>query len=301
MSAPPPPAVSVPAVSVIVPVYRQWSHLPALMAALAAQAPLPGGARFEVLVVDNDPGPAPGGQPRPPLPDFARLVPAPRPGSYAARNVGAARAQGALLAFTDADCRPHPGWLAGLVQAAAAHPGCLLAGPVHMPLPPMPNRWEIFDAVRGIPQALFIAHGYAATANLAVPAALFAALGGFDAARLSGGDAEFCRRAGRAGHRLVLVPGAGVDHPPRASLEALATKARRIKGGQVAAGPLPRRLAWVLRSAAPPLREWGHYLRARPHPWRYRLVAMAVRLRLWGIELAEVARLLAGRAPPERR
>ena len=284
-----------PAISVVVPVYRHWARLPALLEALSAQRPPPGG--FEVLVVDNDPGP----QPRPVLPPFARLVACPQPGSYAARNAGAAQAQGALLAFTDADCRPHPGWLAALAAAAAQAPGALVAGPVEMPLPPVPNRWEIFDAVRGIPQALFVAHGYAATANLAVPAAVFRALGGFDPARLSGGDAEFCRRAGRAGHGLVLEPGARVDHPPRASLQALATKARRIKGGQVAAGPWPRRLAWVLRSAMPPLRECWHYARARHQPWRYRLVAMAVRFRLWGVELAETARLLAGQARPERR
>lgn len=284
-----------PGLSVIVPVYRQWAELPALLAALAALQPP--GCGVEILVVDNDPDPGPR---RPALPPGARYLACAAPGSYAARNAGAAQARGAWLAFTDADCRPRPGWLAALWQAAqAGPPGRLLAGPVEIVLPPAPNDWEIFDAVRGIPQALFIAHGYAANANLAVEAAVFRALGGFDAARLSGGDAEFCRRAGRAGHPLVLVEGAVVDHPARGSFAALATKARRIKGGQVAAGPLPRRLLWVLRSLAPPLRECWHYLHS-PHPWCHRRVAMRVRGRLWLVELAELARLLARRQPPER-
>lgn len=312
MTNPPSPPAQDVAVTVIVPVYRQWAQLPALLEALAAQTPLPGKGRIEVLVVDNepvatsaraenDPAQIDPAQTRPPLPDFAQLVSAPQPGSYAARNAGAALAQGAMLAFTDADCCPHPGWLAALMAAAAAQPGCLLAGPVQMPLPPRPNDWQIFDAVRGIPQARFIAHGYAATANLALPAALFQSLGGFDATRLSGGDAEFCRRAGRAGHRLVLVPDAIVDHPPRDSFDALSTKARRIKGGQIAVGPLLRRLHWILRSLAPPLREWVHYLNAQSYPLRYRLVAVKVRARLWATELAEMTRLLTGQHPPERR
>jgi hypothetical protein len=283
-----------PGVSVVVPVHRQWERVPDLLAALAAQAPCPGG--FEVILANNE---APAPPPPLALPANARVVDAPAPGAYAARNAGAAAARGALLAFTDADCRPDPGWLAALAAAAAAHPGCLVAGPVRVTPPPAPNRFAVYDMVRGIPQAAYVARGYAATANLAVPAAVFRALGGFDAAAFSGGDARFCRRAGTAGHPVRLAPAAGVAHACRADWPALATKARRIKGGQVAAGPLPRRVAWTLRSLAPPVRESLAFLRA-PHPPRHRLTAVAVRFRLWGVELAETARLLAGGAPERR-
>ena len=288
----------VPAFSVIVPVYRQWELVPALLAGLAAQT-LPA-ARFEVILVNNA---APEPAPALALPANARILDAPAPGSYAARNVGAAAARGGWLAFTDADCRPDPGWLAALATAAEAGPS-LLAGPVRVEAPTdmnpaAPNAYAIYDLVRGIPQARYVAHGYAATANLAVPAAVFQALGGFETTRFSGGDAVFCRRAGRAGHPLRLVAGATVAHPARANWDELVRKARRIKGGQIAAGPLPRRLAWTLRTGLPPLYDMAAYL-AAPHPWRFRLTAAAIRLRLWGVELTETARLLAGR-PPERR
>ena len=95
------------------------------------------------------------------------------------------------------------------------------------------------------------------------------------------------------------MPGATVAHPCRTGWPELALKARRIKGGQVAAGPLPRRLAWILRTLAPPVSDTRAYL-AAPHPWPDRLAAVAVRFRLWGVELAETARLLLG-GEPERR
>jgi GT2 family glycosyltransferase len=282
------------AVSVVVPVYGQWGLVPSLLAALTAQS-LPADS-FEVVIADNE-------TPKPPpslgLPGNARLVPAPGLGSYAARNAGAAAARGRLLVFTDADCLPDPGWLAALVAAADAAPGALLAGPVRMVAPTAANAFALYDLVRGIPQACYVARGYAATANLAVPAAVFVALGGFDPARRSGGDAAFCRHSGAAGHLLQLVPGATVAHPCRADWAELATKARRIKGGQLTAGPLPRRLAWGLRTLCPPVTDTRAFL-AAPHPWRYRLLAVAVRFRLWGVELAEAARLAVG-AAPERR
>ncbi|WP_210527760.1 glycosyltransferase family 2 protein [Rubellimicrobium arenae] len=287
-----PPA---PLLSVIVPVFADWDRLPLLLDRLAAQTV----RDFELILVDNSPVPRPATDlPALPVPR-ARIVHAPRPGSYAARNAGAAVAQGEWLAFTDADCLPEPGWLAGLLAARTSRPE-LLAGPVEIRPGPAPSRWAIFDTVRGIPQKTFIRHGYAATANLFLPRTAFEALGGFDPTRLSGGDAEFCRRARARGYPLRYVPGAVVGHPARASREELVTKARRIKGGQVAVGPLRRRVFWTLRSLAPPLREIAAYAVA-PQPWRWRLVASGVRLMLWRVELAEVARLLIFRVAPERR
>jgi glycosyltransferase involved in cell wall biosynthesis len=283
-----------PAFSVIVPVHRDWDRIPGLLATLAAQRPP--APRFEILIVNND---APAAPPPLDLPANARILPCATPGSYAARNAGAAAARGDWLVFTDADCRPEPDWLAALARAASETPGTLLAGPVRMTATARPGAWETYDLLRGIPQARYVSRGYAATANLAAPAGMFRILGGFDPGRRSGGDAEFCRRAGRAGHRLRLVPDAVVAHPARASWAELALKARRMKGGQIAAGPLPRRVAWILATLAPPVRDI-RLLLAAPHPWRSRIVAATIRLRLWTVELAEIVRLLAGGAPERR-
>jgi GT2 family glycosyltransferase len=295
-AAPDVPPDSAPDFSVVVPVYRQWRLVPALLEALAAQDIAAG--RIEVILVNNGPPEAPCPALPPTLPLRVRRLACGRPGAYAARNLGAAAARGRWLVFTDADCRPEPGWLAALAAATAAGPPGLLAGPVRVTsVAGRPNACEIYEIVRGIPQTRYLRHGYAATANLAVPAAAFRALGGFDPARFSGGDAEFCRRARAAGWGLRLVPGAVVDHPARADWPGLVRKARRVKGGQVAAGRPARRLAWTLRSLVPPVREAAHFLAAGEHPLRHRLTAAAVRFRLWGVELAEVARLLAGRSP----
>ena len=283
-----------PRFSVIVPVWRQWPLVPALLEGLAGQSLA--AADFEVILVNNE---APVAAPGIALPGNAGIVDCAAPGSYRARNAGAAAARGAWLVFTDADCRPDPGWLAAFAAAAEAAPAAVLAGPVRMTAPSRPNAFAIYDLVRGIPQARYVARGYGTTANLAVAAAPFRALGGFEDGRFSGGDATFCRRAGRAGHPVRLVPEAVVAHPSRTSWDELVTKARRIKGGQIVAGPLPRRLAWTLRTLLPPLTDAYLYLRTA-HPWRHRLVAVAVRFRLWGVELAEAARLLAGGAPERR-
>lgn len=305
MAAPPaPPAVAspvaspaAPRISVIVPVYRHWELVPDLVAALGAQTLA--AAAFETILVDNAPD-----EPRPaldPLPGV-RVIPCAAPGSYAARNAGIAAARGGLLAFTDADCRPEPGWLAALDAAARAPAtaGRLLAGPVRLTgAGAPPNPYEVYDLIRGIPQERYVRHGYAATANLAVPAEVFAAVGGFDARRRSGGDAAFCRRALMAGRRLAFVPGAVVAHPVRGDWEALAVKARRVKGGQITGGGLGWRLMWLVRTLTPPLRATRRLL-AAPRPWAERRAALGVLYRLWGVELAETARLLAGGAPERR-
>ncbi len=294
MAAPDTDPALAPLVSVVVPVFRHWQHVPGLLACLAAQS-RPAG-EVEILIVDNGP---PAERPALILPANARILTCSEPGSYAARNLGAGEARGRLIAFTDADCRPEPGWLAAMTEAAGRLPGRLLAGPVRLVAGEPPNPFEIYDRIRGIPQERYVRLGYATTANLLVPRPVFGAVAGFDAGRFSGGDADFCRRAGRAGHGIALVPGAVVEHPARASWEELATKARRVKGGQIRGGPRRLRIQWFLRTLTPPLRATARFLRA-PWPWRERVIGIGVLYRLWMVELAETARVLAG-GVPERR
>ena len=284
-----------PFFSVIVPVYRHWPLVSWLLEGLAAQRLSQ--ESFEVILINNAPEELP-----PPLdlPANARILDCATPGAYVARNTGATGAVGTVLVFTDADCRPAPDWLAALTRASREAPGMLLAGPVETICDSVrPNRYESYDRLRGIPQARYVRNGYGATANLSVPARIFHALGGFEEDRFSGADAEFCRRAGRAGHPILFVPDAAVAHIGRTGWEELATKARRVKGGQIKAGPPLRRALWFLRTLTPPLRAVDRFRRADA-PLGERLAAIRVLFALWFVELGEVIRLLAG-GTPERR
>ncbi|MEO1198435.1 MAG: glycosyltransferase [Pseudomonadota bacterium] len=284
-----------PSCSVIVPVYRQWDLVPHLLQRLAAQKPVSGG--FEVVLVDNEPKAE---RQTLELPDIARIIACAKPGSYAARNAGAAVARGQWFAFTDADCLPTDGWLSTLGAALNRYRNNLVAGPIDIvPQSTPANRYETYDRIRGIPQARYVRNGYAATANLAVPMNVFRTLGGFDETRFSGGDAEFCRRAGSAGHGLRLVKDAIVEHPARADWVSLATKARRVKGGQLTAGPLRRRCLYAMRTMTPPVIALWRFLRA-PYPIAERLTAVGVLVALWMVELDEMRRLLLGKTPERR-
>jgi glycosyltransferase involved in cell wall biosynthesis len=136
-------------------------------------------------------------------------------GPGAARNAGAARAEGEVLAFTDADCVPSPGWLAaGLAAVREGHD--LVQG-----------RVEATPGVRVGPfdRTLWVvrAWGLFETANLFVTRALFERLGGFGAggedtgadgveAAPFGEDAVFGWRAVREGARTGFRDGALVHH-----------------------------------------------------------------------------------------
>ncbi len=284
-------------ISVIVPVYLQWDLVPALLDTLAAQSLAP--EALEIILVDNGGGQEAG---RPAAPANARLIRCTTPGSYAARNAGIAAARGRFLAFTDADCRPQPHWLATLVTAAREEPHVIHAGPIKIrPQTGSPNVYEIYEMVRGIPQDRYVARGYGVTANLMVDRSIIEKCGAFDATRFSGGDAEFCRRAGKAGYPIRYVPGAVVEHLARADWEALARKTRRVRGGQLAAGPARRRLGFLVRTFLPPLFAIRRFLGEREHPLRFRSIAVGVQLRLWLVEMAEAVRLIVLRRPPERR
>lgn len=282
--------------SVIVPVYEQWELVPNLLRAIEQQTL--GLEDIELILVDNgsrDPmGPTM-------LPPFARLYRCQTPGSYAARNMGARYAHGQWLVFTDADCVPNRDWLAALQAAVRSERSFLLAGPVNIVAArEQPNWCEVYDMVRGIPQAHYVKRGYAATANLTVSRGVYDALGGFDGRRYSGGDAEFCRRAGDRGFGIRFVEGAAVAHPARDTWEELSTKARRVKGGQLTAGSYKRRILWHLATCLPPIRESLRLLRNRNFAMHYRLIAVAIQLRLWLVQIAEMLRLLGGRVPERR-
>lgn len=212
-----------PKVSVIVPVYRDWATLDGCLAALAAQT-LPA-TEFEVLVVSNEPDP-----PAPLARAGVRLLHEPQGHSYAARNAGLAAARGAVLAFTDADCRPDPDWLSAGLAALAQHGTDLAAGRVRVDVD-IASAAADYEAAFAFRQEDNVGHGHGATANLFVHRHVFERVGPFEAALQSGGDFEFCRRAVDGGCQLRYAAAAVVGHPARDSLAALLRKNRRVAGG----------------------------------------------------------------------
>jgi GT2 family glycosyltransferase len=201
--------------SIVVPTYRRPRPLGACLEALA-RLDYPRG-RFEVIVSDDggeEPLHAAVGRVGTRL--DVTLLCGPHAGAGAARNAGAARARGRLLAFTDDDCAPAPDWLAKLEARLATNPTRAMVG------------GRTLNALHANPYAtasqLVVDAGYAhlnrdpeharffTASNLALPAEDFRALGGFDARFVASEDRELCGRWESSGGRMIYAPEAVVHH-----------------------------------------------------------------------------------------
>jgi glycosyltransferase involved in cell wall biosynthesis len=285
--------------SVIVPVFEHWDLVPNLLHCIQQQTISP--SEFEVILVDNG---STDFNPPKILPDNTFVLKAETPGSYAARNHGAAYAHGEYMVFTDADCLPKPDWLSNFqrIVQSLTYQSQILAGRVEVTsISSNPNIWEIYDIVKGIPQEQYVLRGYGATANLLIPKLVFDKLGGFDSKRYSSGDAELCRRAGAQGYSISLVSKAIVQHPARNTWPALVTKTRRLKGGQLRNGSLSSRLIWLMRLFKSLPVTPINFMLDRRHPIKYRVSASIVYLALWVVEIQEAIKLLIFQSVPERR
>lgn len=198
----------------VIPTRDRPARLQACLAALGRQT-LPG-RRFEVVVVDD--GSTAPLAPAVPTGLEVTLVRQPHAGVAAARNAGAARARGAVVAFTDDDCVPDPEWLERLLASVAIDPGALHAGPVES----APGVGLLAEASQDLITFL-VEHDnagaddacFATGNNLALARSVLEQLGGFDARRMplaAGEERELCERARRAGIALRLVPDARVLH-----------------------------------------------------------------------------------------
>jgi glycosyltransferase involved in cell wall biosynthesis len=218
-------------VTVIVPVYNNARGLKTCLEALRAQT-FPQSSR-EIVVANNgstdDVAAVVGGF------EGVRMVDEPRPGSYAARNRGIACAQGEVLAFTDADCRPEPDWIEkGVARLADAGGDVIVGGKVDV-FPRDRDRAtavELYEMVTALRQRDYVERGgFAATANLFAPRSVFEQIGRFDADVKSGGDVEWGQRATSLGYRIVYAEDVRVGHPARSTLAELRSKTARVIGG----------------------------------------------------------------------
>ncbi len=211
-----------PRVSVIVPAYNEpGAALAGLHDSLLAQSL----GDFEVIIVDD-------GSPAPDYsairdPRFRVLVQAQNGGPAKARNRGAAAARGALLFFTDADCRLPPDCLAA-VAALPADETIAMGNTITEAR----TFWGRAIAYLGFPGGGLIgfdrvwpvdAQGHTnsiTSCNLVIRRETFAQLGGFDESFPvpAGEDTLLARAALDAGLRIRYQPEQVVLHGERSGL-----------------------------------------------------------------------------------
>jgi GT2 family glycosyltransferase len=122
------------------------------------------------------------------------------------RNAGVRAAHGEIIVFTDAGCRPQPGWLAHLLAPfqLGEH---VAAGLVRS----VSGDSGVYDAWRQPVQASSYVFE-CGSGNLAFRRAAFEAVGEFDEAFSYGSDVDFSWRLVDAGYRIRSAPGAIVHH-----------------------------------------------------------------------------------------
>jgi GT2 family glycosyltransferase len=131
-------------------------------------------------------------------------------GPAGARNRGWEIAAGEIIAFTDDDTVPRPGWLAEGCKAMT--PGVTAAaGRVHVPLPADRPLTDYELDIANMARAEFL------TANCFVRRAALAAVGGFDERFTSAWreDSDLQFRLLEANGKVVAAPHAVVEHPVR--------------------------------------------------------------------------------------
>ena len=228
---------ALPDLSVVVATRRRPRLLARCLAALLEQKTE---VAYEVIVVNDDASVAA----TVPDDERVRLLESGGRGVATARNLGARAARAPVLAFTDDDTVPSPGWLDHLFAATRAAPHAIgFEGPVET------GDYDLlfFHAPRARP-------GGCCGANVAYRRSMFLDLGGFDE-RFQGWmpeDVEFGVRARERGD-VVYVPEMLVHHPPRPiGLRERMTQAAGVEG------------VWLLFRKHPSLSRWRVPLRWSP-------------------------------------
>ena len=220
-------------VSVVVPIYNGEADLPELIECLRSQTYPP--EEVEYLLVDNNSSDGTKNLIETAAENSAISI---RPlseneiqSSYAARNRGIRAAQGEIIAFTDADCRPEAQWLEKLIEPFNNNPNLgIVAGEI-VALPGKNLLEKHADRQETLSQKHTLANAfcpYGQTANLAVRREAFEKVGLFRPYLTTGGDADICWRILReTAWELKLAEEAIVKHRHRSTLAELASQWRR--------------------------------------------------------------------------
>jgi len=221
-----------PFVSVIVPVFNGQDTIEACLNALVAQD-YPAD-RYEVIIVDNN---STDGTTRLVQQFPVRyILERSRQSSYAARNRGVREAQGALLAFTDADCVPDPAWLRyGVAAFASATVGGVAGTIASLDPATVAQRYAVrkgaLSQETALTQNSFRPAVY--TANALYRKAALEQAGGFDPGVISGGDADLAWRVQELGFSITFAPQAVVRHRHRERVADLLRQRRNYGYGSV--------------------------------------------------------------------
>lgn len=197
-----------PDVSVVVATRDRAEPLRVLLDALAAQTLAR--ERFEVIVADDGS--------RDETPELlARSGIVDRSlrhhdsrGPAAARNAGWRAARARLVAFTDDDCRPEPGWLEAGLRAHRAAPGAVVQGRTR----PEPDGEPLLDNPRARSLRVDSLGPFFQTCNVFYPRQLLERTGGFDEriVQPSTEDADLAWRAFEHGAGAAFAADALVNH-----------------------------------------------------------------------------------------
>jgi glycosyltransferase involved in cell wall biosynthesis len=218
-------------VSVITPVLGQGPHRQYLECLAEQTYPK---SQYEVLLVDNNPGPEKISISHIPNGLNLRVLKESTPGSYRARNQGTRAARGEILAFIDADCFASANWLEAGVKSLAsrAEPGAVGGSVEHFSSKhPQTVEWYCLTFL-GFDQKQFITKlRFTGAGNFFVRREVFFEVGPFDDRFKSAGDVEWSQRACKKGFQIYFAPEVQVRHPARKNWAEIFSKERRLIGG----------------------------------------------------------------------
>ena len=219
--------ITVPEVSIVIPVMNRADELRRCLTSLT-QLTYPHG-KLQIIVVDD------GSSDDSPLVarEFgAILIPSGGVGRgpAAARNVGAAIAQGEILAFIDSDCSASRSWLCELVPAFANPDMQAVGGQVDgMCTESAVDRYEAVMSSLSISSRELTGSGgtdtfYLPSCNLLVRRSAFRSAGGFKDSMHVGEDVDLTWRLRDNGGTISYLPAGNILHEHRSSLRSFMSR-----------------------------------------------------------------------------